>query len=767
MSVRATKKVCLSAVEELSKQNELSEIPHFTEEIEHFRHRLQDDEFRIAVVGEFSSGKSTFINALLGKDLLQHATTETTATLTRLVNVAASDPRCGKGTVRLRSGESICLNEMNNLREYTTTASERFNVVDDIKSVELYLPVMESSHNIVIIDTPGLNGTADGHREQTVRFIQQAHACIYLLQRRGLAESDVEFLTYLSQIQKNFIFVQNFIDDLHTSEGDSLEEKLAAQTQILDEKVFVNAPHARYSICGVSALLALAGRDDSMTTLYADSDEILTPERRKDLYARSHLDDFYKLMARTFPDDRLEAIQYGDTAAALVDWMRMLSEQIVRRETQAQELYQASSDHHSIEKLERLREKTIESRERHKKQLENFILDKGRSLRASEKDIIHEELQQIAQDIRAEISKFEALLQLEEWSKNLPDILSQKINQLLIRHDTRYDQQVQAFYQLLLTRIEEYSSIRSEELDLKPLQSGKVSQTHDGFKQELKEIEKIREQTAKKKGEIERIERELASIEAAVGEQQSEIQDLERSISNCQSQISRRKARLGSRPQAVEREESYTVEEPRGGILGFLWGLVVGPKKVKKYRTVTDDSEGQEWDKQMASQVNPLTREKSRLQKQLEAAKRSELRLRDESQDREDAYRRAKRRVEELEAKARAEEETLRYKQEYAAKEYLAECKRNLSAQVENYLLGEHSVEVQIMQNVSDKIELTEKDFIIWAFDRFQKAIDKKLEWIRQVKLQKYPELLKQVHSLTATKEIIAKLMKNVEAQII
>ena len=49
--------------------------------------RIEVDECRIAVVGEFSSGKSTFVNAIIGKDLLKHATLETTAALTYIHNV--------------------------------------------------------------------------------------------------------------------------------------------------------------------------------------------------------------------------------------------------------------------------------------------------------------------------------------------------------------------------------------------------------------------------------------------------------------------------------------------------------------------------------------------------------------------------------------------------------------------------------------------------------------------------------------------------------
>ncbi|WP_346690396.1 hypothetical protein [uncultured Cloacibacillus sp.] len=60
---------------------------------------------------------------------------------------------------------------------------------------------------------------------------------------------------------------------------------------------------------------------------------------------------------------------------------------------------------------------------------------------------------------------------MEEWSKRLPDILAQKINEILIRHGNRYDQQIQALYQLLLTRIDEYNSVKVDELDLNSFES--------------------------------------------------------------------------------------------------------------------------------------------------------------------------------------------------------------------------------------------------------------------------------------------------------
>ena len=126
----------LSILEELEKEESLQSVRGFAADLERLKERMQDDVFRIAVVGEFSSGKSTFINALLGKDVLSHASKETTAVLTQVVNVPQDDPRIGKGFVRCKDGTEQEI-RMDELREYTTTVSERHAVAQEIASVDI------------------------------------------------------------------------------------------------------------------------------------------------------------------------------------------------------------------------------------------------------------------------------------------------------------------------------------------------------------------------------------------------------------------------------------------------------------------------------------------------------------------------------------------------------------------------------------------------------------------------------------------------------
>ena len=117
------------------------------------------------------------------------------------------------------------LEDDSQLLDYTTTKSRVTNVVNTIKSVDYYTDFMDPSVDIILVDTPGLNGMADGHRELTLEEVKRADFCIYLVGIRGLAETDKIILKEMSYYQKNFVFIINFIDQLKTSEGETVEEK--------------------------------------------------------------------------------------------------------------------------------------------------------------------------------------------------------------------------------------------------------------------------------------------------------------------------------------------------------------------------------------------------------------------------------------------------------------------------------------------------------------------------------------------------------------
>ena len=168
--------------------------------------RLNDRTFKLAVVGEFSSGKSTFLNALIGKDILKHGAQETTATITEIKNEnignkVVFDVLYTNGTTE----KNISIDRLN---EYTTTSSTVHSVAEKISKVIIKKHFLNYEGELSVIDTPGLNGIADKHREKTEDQIKNAHACIYLMSIRGLGESDLRFLKYKHYKIKKMIGVE-------------------------------------------------------------------------------------------------------------------------------------------------------------------------------------------------------------------------------------------------------------------------------------------------------------------------------------------------------------------------------------------------------------------------------------------------------------------------------------------------------------------------------------------------------------------------------
>ena len=65
-------------------EEELPQIHALMEEIRQEQELIRTRKFRVAVVGEFKRGKSSFINALLGREILPVDALPTTATLNRI-----------------------------------------------------------------------------------------------------------------------------------------------------------------------------------------------------------------------------------------------------------------------------------------------------------------------------------------------------------------------------------------------------------------------------------------------------------------------------------------------------------------------------------------------------------------------------------------------------------------------------------------------------------------------------------------------------------
>ena len=148
------------------------------------------DQFHVVtpIVGKFSTGKSSLINALLGKNYLRTQITPETAIPTEL---------------RWGSSDRVILHRKNgeqdeiSLEAFTNTDYR----VEDIHSIELILnnPALKAISTVKIVDMPGFDSGVEMHNRAIDDYLPASHAYIIAFDASEplIAESIVHFLQEL------------------------------------------------------------------------------------------------------------------------------------------------------------------------------------------------------------------------------------------------------------------------------------------------------------------------------------------------------------------------------------------------------------------------------------------------------------------------------------------------------------------------------------------------------------------------------------------
>jgi small GTP-binding protein len=141
--------------------------------------RQLDELFLVVVVGEFNAGKSAFINALLGRELLAEGVTPTTAKI-HLLSWGETDSR--------RTVDAV---------------TERITA-----------PV-EMLRQLSLVDTPGTNALDRSHEALTTEYVPRADLVLFVTSAdRPFSESERLFLERIREWGKKVVVVVNKIDIL-------------------------------------------------------------------------------------------------------------------------------------------------------------------------------------------------------------------------------------------------------------------------------------------------------------------------------------------------------------------------------------------------------------------------------------------------------------------------------------------------------------------------------------------------------------------------
>ncbi|WP_200901457.1 dynamin family protein, partial [Paenibacillus sp. DMB20] len=179
------------------------------------KRKLASGELTLAFCGHFSAGKSSMINALCGKSVLPSGPVPTSA---NVVTIRSGAPRAVIHRPDGGLGETLSVST-EELAAYCKEGGE-------YSAIEVWDDVPILGEHGVLMDTPGVDSTDDGHRQATHSALHMADAVFYVMDYNHVqSESNLTFAKSLSDWGKPLYLIVNQIDK-HRDEELSLTSYL-------------------------------------------------------------------------------------------------------------------------------------------------------------------------------------------------------------------------------------------------------------------------------------------------------------------------------------------------------------------------------------------------------------------------------------------------------------------------------------------------------------------------------------------------------------
>lgn len=296
---------------------------------------VTDGLFRVVVMGTFTSGKSTLINALLGSRILPESALPSTAILTFIqfgydtddVEIHYRDIVNEDGNVTKGAVEHISKENFMQTYHYDIADTEKLSQTGSIPRfkkvaysiVRCSLPLVQ--YGVSIVDTPGLEDK-DVATELALDIAAKAQAIIYVCGERGFAEADREYFEEnFKGNPGNVFFILNKLDNI-TSD---IQRKQALDRVRYDVKgCFVKADGSvdealmSKRVFGLSSLLALDARRGMTFDEDLQKDVPLSEEKQTMKLQRSQFFPFEEALQEFLTTDERCLAQYGKVFRTLL-----------------------------------------------------------------------------------------------------------------------------------------------------------------------------------------------------------------------------------------------------------------------------------------------------------------------------------------------------------------------------------------------------------------------------------------------------------------
>ena len=210
----------LAAVSEMCGRYQIGALEDFLESCRSF---AREKLLNVAVLGRFKAGKSTFLNHLLGGNLLPVGVVPVTTVVTEV----QYGPR-EQAAVRFLDGHVEWVS-VDRVGEFTSEGQNPGNA-KQVAMVRVELPSMEQYRGIRFVDTPGLESVLEHNTEAAMEWLPNVGlALVAVGVDPPLSQRDVELIRSLRRYTPNISLLLTKVDVLDRDEQAQVEHFVQKQ----------------------------------------------------------------------------------------------------------------------------------------------------------------------------------------------------------------------------------------------------------------------------------------------------------------------------------------------------------------------------------------------------------------------------------------------------------------------------------------------------------------------------------------------------------
>lgn len=270
-----------TALTQMSKLCGQLELEESRKAVEASRHKLTSHKFSVGIMGEFKRGKSTVINALLGREIMPADILPCSATMNRVTYDLQPHAQV------IKNDGSVIEIPVDEIADYVTkTNDENARRAEMVDEAIVYYPCQFCQNGVDIVDTPGLN---DDERMDKIseEIIPKLDAVIMVIVPGApFSKSEAEFVRnkLMGSDLGRLMFLVNKIDTIRPKDRERAVEDIRKriQTTVLDKMAEIYGEKSReyaeakskignVRIFPISAANALDGRVDGDSELLEES----------------------------------------------------------------------------------------------------------------------------------------------------------------------------------------------------------------------------------------------------------------------------------------------------------------------------------------------------------------------------------------------------------------------------------------------------------------------------------------------------------------